>query len=323
MRSSKLQGVSSLACVLALAGCSSKAATTATSSGAGGATPAFNDQYGESAPPSVAYPQGPYGTHVGEVVANFALEGYPSPKASMAALGRIQLADFYNPHGRDASYAPAAGAVDDRLWPTDSPYENAGQKKPLALLIEVGSVWCGPCNQEAGTVLPAKHTTYLPCGGEFMLSLEDGPNAGVAALPNNLTSWTKTYKVDYPGGLDPQRGLDQLFVEGAYPENIIIDLTTMKIAGAIPGVPSNRCGTFESCTTDADCQKCTGLCSDTLGPCTVATDCSVPATCDFQCGDGASCMIATDCTAKKCSPSAFWQTYESLLDKTRPGCTLP
>ncbi len=252
--------ISSLA--FAILACSSKASTTTTSSGVGGNAPAFSDTHGEAGPTPLAYPGGPYGTHVGDIAANFSLEGYPSPKASMAALARMQLADFYNPHGRDAAYSPPAGGVDDRLLPADSPYENAGQAKPLVLLIEIGSVWCGPCNDEAGQVLPKKHTSYLPCGGEFFLVLEDGPSVGTAAAPVNLTNWTKLYKVDYPGALDPARAMDQLFVEGAYPENIVIDTTTMKIVAAMPGEPLNRCGDFFNCATDADCQKCAGLCSE-------------------------------------------------------------
>src|SRR6185437_2586507 len=152
--------------------CSSSAppATTGTESTP---PPAFSDTTGEVANQPAVYPAGPYGVSVGAVIQNFDFVGYQDPRTNHSSMQLIQLADFYNPHGKDPSYTPAAGAEDDRYFPTTTGYENAGKLKPVVLVIQIASVWCGPCNEEAATILPAKHALYEPCGGEFLLQLAD------------------------------------------------------------------------------------------------------------------------------------------------------
>jgi hypothetical protein len=266
--------------------------------------PAFVDDTGEAATAPAAYPAGPYGISIGSVIANYLFVGYPNAMQSTSSMAYIQLADFYNPHGKDASYTPPAGGVDDRLFPASSGYENAGKLKPTVLLVDIASVWCGPCNEEAGTILPAKHATYLPCGGEFFLQLADNENEGAGngpATPKNLSAWTHMYKVDFPAVIDPSYKLENIWAANAYPENLIIDTATMKIVAvnageAVPGT----CNENSICTTDADCQSCQS----------------------GTCGDGTTCTADSDCAAKKCTQFPFWTTYESLLDKTRTGCTL-
>lgn len=94
----------------------------------------------------------------------------------------------------------------------------------------------------------------------------------------------------------------------AYPQNFIIDTTSMKIVDVIAGeaVPGT-CNEYSVCSTDADCQVC--------GPDPAGGSGTV-------CGDGTACTASTECAAQKCTTFPFWAKYEGLLDKTRTGCTV-
>jgi hypothetical protein len=243
--------------------------------------PAFVGSTGEVRT-EVRYPPSPYGVSIGTVIQDFDFVGYANASSSTATTQAISLGDFYNPHGLDASYQPGP-AGDERLFPSGSQY-GAGQLKPTVLLIDVACVWCAPCNEEAQTILPALHALYEPCGGQFFLDLHDSGTPGTPATVKNLQTWTKRYKVDFPSAIDPSFKLDPLFVQAAFPQNFVIDTTTMKIVTAIAGAEPRY------------------YCASDGAECTADGDCAVP---------GDSCMEST-----------FWGAYESHLDKTRTGCTL-
>jgi len=271
--------------------------------------PEFKPGSGQEKAPEAAYPEGPYGIGEGSIIANYQFIGYANAKLNNQTMQALQLADFYNPHGRDATYQPASGAADDRLFPEGSAYP-AGTPKPTVLLIDIASVWCGPCNAEAGGVLPLQHKKYAPCGGEFFLQLADGPTQGTSALPKHLNNWTTKYKVDYPSSIDPTYKLQALFEASAYPTNLILDTTTMKIVKVIAGeVIAKACndGPIE-CSSDTTCTTCTAYNTGS-------------GTANF-CGDGNPCTTNADCTGLTCSTTEFWRTYEQLLDKGRNGCTV-
>src|SRR5262249_17595278 len=136
----------------------------------------------------IKYAPGPYGVSRGSIIANYNFVGYPNylgaadlldtgpacttsadchdglvcnteTSACQMGLWTIHLAAFYTPTGTD-------------VFPENPPY-GAGQPKPKALLIDVASVWCGPCNDEAKFVLPGQYALYQPQGGEFLLQLAD------------------------------------------------------------------------------------------------------------------------------------------------------
>lgn len=197
--------------------------------------PAFPDGTGQAAKPAIAYPAGPYGINVGSIAPNFEWVGFQNPAVKNDAMQGIRLSDFYNPHADDAAYAPATPAEDDRLYTSE--LYGLGAPKPKALVVDIGSVWCPPCNQEAKTELPAKHAKYKPLGGEFLLQLGDSATAGKPATPKDLFNWTKKYKVDFPSTIDPDYKLGELFPANAWPANLIIDTRTMKIVAAVAGIP--------------------------------------------------------------------------------------
>jgi len=203
---------------IGLAGCSSQ--------GEDQLAPAFTEK-GQEKGVTAAYPNGPFGVKKGAIISNYKFVGFPNVLAVKDSLDSIELSHFYNPTGTD-------------VYPEGSPY-GAGQAKPKVLLIDVASVWCGPCNQEAGTVLPGQHKKEKPLGGEFLLQLADGPQGGISATQLDLSKWTTKYMVNkgeaYPATYDPEYKLGALFEADAFPANMIIDTRTMKICEVIAGAP--------------------------------------------------------------------------------------
>jgi hypothetical protein len=169
------------------------------------------------------YPIGPYGLKKGSIIENYKFRGFPQPQnGDYSELREFQLADLYNPTG-DGRFAP------DSIW--------GDRAKPKALVIDISSVWCGPCNHESDVVIPELLETYAPMGGEFLIQLADGGTVGEPATPLNLENWAKKYDLPVPHAIDPSYKLSALFEQNAYPTNIIVDLRTMKIVEIIAGAP--------------------------------------------------------------------------------------
>jgi len=198
--------------------------------------PPFPEGTGQAAKELIAYPPAPFGVNIGSVISNYEFVGFANAVAVSNTMQAIALADFYNPHADDPNYAPASPEEDDRLFPPGSPY-GEGTPKPKALLINIGSVWCPPCNEEAKSELPPRYAQYKPCGGEFLLQLADGPTRGTPATPDNLYKWTLKYKVNYPATLDPTYKLGAFY--NAFPANILVDTRTMKILEIREGSPDD------------------------------------------------------------------------------------
>jgi hypothetical protein len=280
--------------------------------GDAGAAPPFVDTTGQaSARPS--YPSGPYGVGVGSVVQNIALAGFPAPQRGTATLQRLRLSDFYNPHGKDPSYSPDGG--DDRYFPADSPYSRAGQLKPTVLSVDVSAVWCGPCNKEASDVLPGLYARYKGCGGEFMTVLEDSATPNVPATQTNLTDWIQAYSIDYPTALDPESSMQILFQSFSFPQNFVIDTTTMKMVNVFAGETNyGVCGTTANgypCNQNSECGACTD--TATYEACDGGT-CLCP---DSQ----TTCQSTAQCATVACTESDYWKSFDALLDRSRAGCT--
>jgi thiol-disulfide isomerase/thioredoxin len=183
---------------LAAAACSSDPEPSDHAGGAGGAT--------------TSYPAGPYGQTVGTTLADECFEGVldpPSTGFSSAGNTRsICLGDFYNP-----------GAAD----PT----------RPKVLVVLLGATWCTPCQHEAASA--TKNRAYwAPHGVELMTSVYQGTTGAPATLAD-LDAWTKAYALDYPTVLDPTAKLLKYFSVGAFPDNLVIDATTMTILYASSG----------------------------------------------------------------------------------------
>jgi hypothetical protein len=211
----------SLASVLVL-GCSGDDESTGEEANV--MTPEFEGG-GQEAHAQLDYPAGPFGIKVGSVIENFKFRGYADPQAgaNIGVLQLIELAEFYNPTG-DGVYGPG------------SPF-GEGNPKPKAIMYNVGSVWCPPCNEEARSVLPGEHATYKPQGGLIISQLQDGPSPGEPAKLIHLSNWINAYDVEYPIFTDPSGKMGPLFDADAFPANFIIRTRDMVIIEADNGVP--------------------------------------------------------------------------------------
>ncbi len=196
--------------------------------------PPFPDGTGQPAANAAQYPAGPYGISPGRVIANYQFVGYANAAEHKDTMQPIQLADFYNPSGEE-------------VFPEGSPY-GAGEPKPKVLLIDVSSVWCGPCKIEAESVLPRLYEQYQPLGGEFLVQLADGRNPGEPAVPRDLYRWTTQYDVQYPSAIDPSYKLGALFQADAFPANMLVktkDMTIVEVVSGVPAEDSRFWRTFE------------------------------------------------------------------------------
>lgn len=171
------------------------------------------------------YP-GPYGIGVGSVIPNYTFYGYPRASLNKAgALVPVTLSDFYNPTG-------------DGVYPDNSPY-GAGLPKPKALVLDRSAVWCPPCVHEASVVIPDKRKEYEGQGGEFFVTLDDGPKQGTRATPADLKGWVTRFEINYPAVIDPNATLSAIVGYDAYPGNVIIRTRDMKIVHWKAGLPDN------------------------------------------------------------------------------------
>lgn len=158
------------------------------------------------------YP-GPYGVGIGSTIANYRFFGYPRfTEGTPAQL--FELADFFNPTG-------------DEAYPAGSPF-GEGTPKPRALLLDRSAVWCAPCQHEAEVVIPEKRALLAP-GGEFFVTLDDGPTPGTAATQQDLTNWVTRFEINYPAVIDPNSTLSAVVGRDAYPGNVIVRTRDMKI----------------------------------------------------------------------------------------------
>lgn len=156
------------------------------------------------------YPPPPYGVSEGSTIADITFAGLRNPKSaaynfSSDKVEQISLHDYYNPKGDTT--------------------------RPRMLLIAASAGWCGPCRLEAEDSMP-NYKFWNPKGAEFLTALFDSNTAGTPAAPADATSWSKTYKLEYPMVLDPQQKLGAYANLQAVPFNLVIDLKTMVIVYA-------------------------------------------------------------------------------------------
>lgn len=167
------------------------------------------------------YPSPPYGVTVGATIKDYSFTGYVDAKADTSKTETIQLSDFYNPTG-------------DATFPSGSQY-GEGKPKPTALLIDISSGWCGPCQNEASSVLPDEYKKLRPLGAEFIVALDDGPMTAIAATTSDLQNWDRVFKVNYPSVIDPEYSFADVVEAQSYPGGLIIDTRTMKICTVAEG----------------------------------------------------------------------------------------
>ncbi len=68
--------------------------------------------------------------------------------------------------------------------------------------------------------------------------LIDGPSVGTAATAVDLTNWSSQYQTNYSMVMDPESKSMQWY-EPAFPGNLIIRTSDMKIIEVVAGVPDD------------------------------------------------------------------------------------
>jgi hypothetical protein len=187
--------------------------------------PQFGDANGQLAFGQIAYPDSPTGFEIGDTIADFQFVGYANftDPTNNGDLQSVRLAEFYNPTGTE-------------VFGEGSPYGPAGSPKPKAINLLISSVWCGPCSYEAQYVLPGEYATWKPKGGHFIAILIDGIDVGTPATLLDLANWATRFNTSYTVVTDPASKVIPLY-EAAFPGNLIVRTSDMKIVHRVAGVP--------------------------------------------------------------------------------------
>lgn len=179
---------------------------------------------GAGLPAKAPYPAGPYGIGINSTVQDFRFVGYTRPSEDRADLELVSLSDFYNPTGAEVF------PDDGRAW--------AGKPKPKAIAVSVAAYWCAPCRQEWQFDVPEQQAELGPLGGEFLLLLSDGNDGGVPPVLTELDAWVSTYEVTAPSAMDPTLDFQSVWSSDAFPQNILIRTSDMRIMAKAGGVPT-------------------------------------------------------------------------------------
>ena len=187
---------------------------------------------------AAAYPPGPYGYAMDQVIHDFQFNGLKNPKAvdykaDNTTLKPISMHDFYNP--------------------TKDP------ARPRVLLLTWSARWCSVCQVQAGGS-PAdgqpsameEYTNWKPKGVEFMEAIFEDLNYEPSQA-TDLAAWVKAYKFEFPAVLDSNlQSSGVTFNKSAAPYNMVIDLSTMKVTYA-------EAGLFQPSIADSEFNAVLGL----------------------------------------------------------------
>ncbi len=184
-------------------GCGSTATATPAPAepGAGqGADASVSDD--AAAPATAAYPEGPYGTTVGAVLADMEFGGhYRTETAGLA---------------------------------TESPYETVkladirAKATTKYALIHMSAYWCGICKSALGKLVPAY--PGLASKATFIDIMVEGASPSDVSTTTQLTSWAKNLKIPYTILRDPD-GVSFRAKNDVAPRTmiLIVELKTMAI----------------------------------------------------------------------------------------------
>jgi len=164
---------------------------------------------------AAAYPSGPYGVAVGDVLQDATFFGYRNADASASGeLETFSLSDFYDPDG---------------------------EKGIRAIYISVSAAWCPPCQQEA-KALPeiVESLAEDGLGVAFFQDLYEGTEYGRPGTQSDLDKWLKRYKLPFPVVIDPKGKMNAYFDSNAIPYSLLVDARTMKILGTEAGFDTRK-----------------------------------------------------------------------------------
>lgn len=158
------------------------------------------------------YPEGPYGTEVGAVMANLAFDAWRDPAADgfdPARLARFALSELYDPTG------------------------SAGSK---LVVINACAVWCPLCGAAYGREstypdqIPVKYAQYHPRGVRLLGTLSQ--DANFMPIGNTaLAEWASMFGVSFPFAADPGDQLGSFANIEAAPNYVVLSARDMRVLG--------------------------------------------------------------------------------------------
>lgn len=156
-----------------------------------------------------AYPSGPYGSEVGDTLANLCFRGFRNParvKHNESSLEDIAFADYYDP---------------------------TGSKGTRLLLIDTAAVWCSACRSEHEG-LSAKNSEYAGRGLQILGTLFQDARREPATTVD-LGNWVETFSSNYAMALDQDYQMGTYASADTAPLNLVVDAKTMKIEQKLLG----------------------------------------------------------------------------------------
>jgi len=158
---------------------------------------------------SPEYPQGPFGTEEGDILANACFQGFRDPSQvshSESSLQTIAFADYYDPDG---------------------------SKGYRSILINTAAVWCSACRSEHQD-LSEKNSEYGPRGLRILSTLFQDARYQPATF-RDLSNWVDTFESNYAMVLDPDYQLGAFARADSAPLNLVVDARSMKIEKILLG----------------------------------------------------------------------------------------
>jgi hypothetical protein len=152
---------------------------------------------------AVGYPAGPYGYKEGRIIENLVFSGKVPSMAGTSymtlPMQQITLNDF-------------------RTDPT------------VKLVLLVGSArWCVPCNEEQ-PIMKMLGEMYRAQGVQQFDVLVEGGVVGVPATNLDIDKWASKFTLNVPIAIDPEFKIQEFADTSAFPLNMIIRTSDMKIA---------------------------------------------------------------------------------------------
>lgn len=175
--------------------------------------------------PAAAYPSGPYGVAVGDVMQEATFFGFRNGEAAEAGdLESIAISDFYDPDD--------AKGID-------------------LIFVSIAAVWCGPCQTEKRMfpeIIASLQEDNL--GVAFFQDLYEGINPGTSATLEELVKWQSgrqnrttlewVGRIDFPVVIDPKSKMSAYFDKNGIPYSLLVDAKTMKILATDAGFDTRK-----------------------------------------------------------------------------------
>jgi len=186
---------------------SSSGSVSGSSSGGSSGSSSGGSSGSSSGGVASAYPPGPYGTKVGDVIANMTWIGYPDPSANVVA----------------TTLPYASYSLDD-----------ARKSGAHYAMINLAESDCPGCQKSAGEMATGG-PSVVQAGGVMIECLETTGFVS-QATQSSLQAWVNKYQLTITTVKDPDgTGTATMNALGQREQAYIIDLTTMKIVEIIAG----------------------------------------------------------------------------------------